>query len=97
MYSTYPDHDINKAFLAFSIEVVLMRNGISQYEKVISKLENEHHIYLPDCDKNPEILKQVLQDTFGDSYDNIISEIRQELGDICTKKYYADVLTILSK
>ena len=97
LYSMYPDDDINKAFLAFSIEIVLMRMGIPQYEKVISKLEKEHRLYLPDCDKNSEALKRVLQAVFGESYDDILAEIRQELGEAITKKYYSDFLVSLSK
>ena len=53
----YSDQDINRALLAFSIEIVLMRMGIPQYEKVASKLEKQYQLYLPDCDKNPEALK----------------------------------------
>ena len=83
----YPEQDINRAFLAFSIEIVLMRMGIPQYEKVASKLEKQYQLYLPDCDKNPEALKRVLQDVFGDSYDDILREIRQELGEVTSKNF----------
>lgn len=74
-----------------------MRMGIPQYEKVTSKLEKQYKMYLPDCDKNPEVLKRVLQDVFGDAYDDILEEIRVELGEVTTKKYYSDFLTILAK
>lgn len=97
MYNTHPDQDINRAFLAFSIEIALIRIGMPQYKRVIAKLEKDYQTHLSDCDKNPEILKQVLQNVFGDIYNDILDEIRQELGDVCTKKYYADFLAILSK
>ncbi|MFM8658714.1 MAG: hypothetical protein ACKOCQ_02100 [Candidatus Nitrosotenuis sp.] len=96
-YSMFPEHDINRAFLAFSIEIALLRMGKPQYEKVVSKLEKEYQTYLPDCDKNPEVLKRVLQDIFGDSYDDILSEIKTELGEASEKKYYSDFLNVLAK
>jgi len=68
-----------------------------QYEKVVSKLEKEHHTYLPECDKNPEVLKRVLQDIFGDSYDYILAEIGMEIREISTKKYYVGFLTAMAK
>jgi hypothetical protein len=71
--------------------------GRPQYEKVISKLEKDYHTYIPECDKNPQALKQVLQDIFGDSYDDILKEIKSEIGDIASKKYYTDFLVAMTK
>jgi hypothetical protein len=96
-FSVHPEDNIDKAFLAFCIEIVLLRMGMPQYEKVVTKLEKEYNTYLPECDKNPEILKRVLQDIFGGAYDTILEEIRVEFGDVGTKKYYTDFLTIMSK
>ncbi len=58
-----------------------------QYEKVVTKLEKEYNMYLPECDKNPEVLKRVLQEIFGDAYDDILGEIKEEIGDVGTKKF----------
>lgn len=89
--------DANKALLAFCIEVVLLRMGKPQYEKVISKLEKEYKCYIPDCDKNPEFLKRVLQDVFGDAYTDILNEIKVEFGEFTSKKYYRDFLDIMER
>lgn len=96
-FSVHPEDNVDKAFLAFCIEIVLLRMGKPQYEKVITKLEKEYHTYLPECDKNPEMLRRVLREIFGDAYDDILKEIRAEIGDIATKKYYTDFLTVMSK
>jgi len=96
-FSVHPEDNIDKAFLAFCIEIVLLRMGMPQYEKAVTKLEKEYNTYLPECDKNPEALKRVLQDIFGDAYDDILEEIRIEIGDVGAKKYYTDFLTVMSK
>lgn len=97
MSGGYPEDNIDKAFLAFCIEIVLLRMGKPQYEKVVSRLEKDYKCYLPDCHKNPEFLKRVLQDIFGDSYDDILGEIKTEIGEIGTKKYYLDFLAAMQR
>lgn len=93
----YSDDNADKAFLAFCIEIVLLRMGAPQYDKVVSRLEKDYNTYIPECDKNPEALKRVLQDIFGDAYDDILAEIKAELGEVTSKKYYADFIKVLSK
>ncbi|MBM3904909.1 MAG: hypothetical protein FJ357_07220 [Thaumarchaeota archaeon] len=96
-FSVHPEENIDKAFLAFCIEIVLLRMGKPQYEKVVSRLEKEYQTYIPECDKTPLALKRVLQDIFGDAYDDILKEIRSEIGEIVSKKYYTDFLTTMTK
>jgi hypothetical protein len=97
MFSGYNEDLVNKALLSFCIELVLLRMGIPQYEKVTSKLEKEYNCYIPDCDKNPEFLKRVLQDIFGDAYSDIIDEIKKEIGEMHTKKYFVDFIAAMEK
>jgi len=96
-FSVHPVDNIDKAFLAFCIEIVLLRMGMPQYEKVVSKLEKDYKTYIPECDKNPEALKRVLQDVFGDAYDDILNEIKEEIGDVGSKKYYTDFILTMTK
>ena len=97
IYSIDPDQAINKALLAFSIEAVLVRVGGPYYDKVISRLEKEYGLHISDCDKNPQALKQILQDIFGKSYQQILNGIRLELDGVSNKEYYANFLTTLAK
>ncbi|MEW6042736.1 MAG: hypothetical protein AB1608_00530 [Thermoproteota archaeon] len=97
MFGTYPEDKVNKAFLAFCVEIVLLRMGKPQYEKVLSKLEKEYKCFLPDCDKNPEFLKMTLQDIFGNAYVDILDEIKKELGEIGSKKYFVDFIKVMEK
>ncbi len=97
MFDKYPEDTVNKAFLAFCIEMVLLRIGKPQYEKVLSKLEKDYNCFLPDCDKNPEFLKRTLQDIFGNAYVDILNEIKKEIGEIGSKKYFADFIRMMEK
>lgn len=97
MTDLFPEDKVNKALLTFCIEIALLRMGKPQYEKVLSKLEKEYHCYLPDCDKNPEFLKRVLQDIFGNAYRDILNEIKNEMGEFASKKYFEDFLLVLEK
>ncbi|MFM8658713.1 MAG: hypothetical protein ACKOCQ_02095 [Candidatus Nitrosotenuis sp.] len=97
IYSVDPDQAINKALLAFSIESALVRVGGPYYDKVISRLEKEYGLHISDCDKNPQALKQILQDIFGKSYQQILNEIKLELNGASSKEYYSNFLTALAK
>jgi hypothetical protein len=97
MVDAFPEDKVNKALLTFCIEIVLLRMGKPQYEKVLSKLEKDYHCYLPDCDENPEFLKRVLQDLFGNAYSDILNEIKKEVGEFASKKYFGDFLIAMSK
>jgi hypothetical protein len=96
-FSVHPEDNIDKAFLAFCIEIVLLRMGMPQYEKVVSKLEKDYKTHIPECDKNPEALKRVLQEIFGDAYGDILNEIKEEIGDVGSKKYYTDFIFAMTK
>lgn len=93
----HPEDNIDKAFLAFCIEIVLLRMGMPQYEKVVSKLEKDYKTHISECDKNPEALKRVLQEIFGDAYGDILNEIKEEIGDVGSKKYYTDFIFAMTK
>ena len=86
-----------KSLLVFAVESTLLKMGKPAYEKVVSKLEKEHNCYIPDCHENPEFLKRVLQDIYGNSYDDIINEIRAELGEFISQKYFDDFIRALAE
>ena len=91
------ENNAKKALLSFAVENTLLKIGRPEYEKVISKLEKEYHCYIPDCHENPEFLKRVLQDIYGNSYDAILDEIRTELGEFASQKYFEDFLQALQR
>lgn len=89
------ENNAKRALLAFAVESTLLKMGKPAYEKVASKLEKDYNCYIPDCHENPEFLKRVLQDIFGDAYDDIIKEIRTELGEFGSQKYFDDFIKAL--
>ncbi|QLH08513.1 hypothetical protein [Candidatus Nitrosotenuis sp. DW1] len=91
------ENNAKRALLAFAVESTLLRMGKPVYEKVTSKLEKDYNCYIPDCQENPEFLKRVLQDIFGDAYDDIINEIRTELGEFISQKYFDDFIKTLAR
>ncbi|WKT57116.1 hypothetical protein QVH35_06570 [Candidatus Nitrosotenuis chungbukensis] len=66
-------------------------------KKLYPSLEKDYNCYIPDCHENPEFLKRVLQDIFGDAYDDIINEIRAELGEFVSQKYFDDFIKALAR
>lgn len=91
------ENNAKRALLAFAVESTLLKMGKPEYEKVTSKLEKDYNCYIPDCHENPEFLKRVLQDIFGNAYDDIINEIRTELGEFITQKYFDDFVKSLAR
>ena len=91
------ENNAKRALLAFAVESTLLKMGKPEYEKVASKLEKDYKCYFPDCHENPEFLKRVLQDIFGDAYDDIINEIRAELGEFNSQKYFDDFIKALAR
>jgi hypothetical protein len=91
------ENNAKRALLAFAVESTLLKMGRPEYEKVASRLEKEYKCYIPDCHENPEFLKRVLQDIFGDAYDDIINEIRVELGEFVSQKYFEDFVKALAR
>lgn len=77
--------DAKKAFVTLTIETVLLDMGKPTYNKVINKLYNDYHCYLPDCYENPKYLSRVLKELYGQSHLTIIESIKKQLGEMSTQ------------
>lgn len=91
------ENNVRKALLVFSVEKVLLKMGQPEYDLVVARLEKEYGCFLSDCAENPEYLKRVLQDIYGDAYDDILEEIRKEFGEFSYQKYYTDFLLAMAR
>ena len=62
----------------------------------MSLLQKDYNSTLEDCYENPEFLKQILKDLFGDSYEDILSALNENMKEISTQKEIKDFLQVLS-
>lgn len=86
------EYGTDGAILTFVIEKVLLKIGKPEYDAVISRLETDHGCRISDYHKRLEDLKYVLMDIFGNSYHVILDEIKMELGEFSTQRYYVECL-----
>ncbi|MDC8437967.1 MAG: hypothetical protein LV468_03075 [Candidatus Nitrosotenuis sp.] len=85
-------HDADGAIMTFVIEKVLLKIGKPEYDTVISRLETEYGCHIADYHTRLEDLKHVLSDLFGRSYETILHEIKAELGEFSSQRYYVECL-----
>jgi len=88
-------YDVLKALAILSIEKTLLGIGKPVYEKVVNRLYKKYHCYIPDCFEKPEYLKVVLKELYGESYNEIINSIQQELSEFAYKKRIEIFLQVL--
>ena len=82
--------------ITLSIKNTLLELGNDELEKVIMMLHKDHNISLDDCYDNPDALKQVLQDLFGESYGDILNSIKENLKEISTKQHTKNFINDLN-
>ncbi len=84
----------NKLALISCIEVVLMSMGNTKYNLVVAKL-NVYNIEMKDSYKNLEELKTVLKEVYVFEYNQVISEIKIQLGDLSDEKDIAEFFKVM--
>jgi hypothetical protein len=94
---SYNDESVKNALVIVTIEKILLDIGKAVYEKVVEKLNKEHHCYLSDCYEHPEYLSKVLKDLFGNASTTIIESITKELAEFETKKSISRFLLVINQ
>lgn len=79
-------NNLREAVVSYAIEKALLEYGESVLEEVYYKLFREHGLHIVDCFHNPKIFRDVLRETFGDSYCKIIELVREHLGNYATNE-----------
>lgn len=90
------EQHMKKTMVTLALKNTLLELGMQEFDKVVSILQKDHNASLEDCYQNPEYLKQILQDLFGDSYHDILSSLNENMKEISTQKDIKDFLQILS-
>lgn len=85
-----------KGLVRMAIDDALLEFDKSALEKVINKLHDDYKCGIPDCYENPEYLKKVIKDLYGNSYIAIIELIKRKLQKYASAKSIEKFLMAIS-
>ena len=91
------DDKIKKALICMCIEKVLFGMGKPVYERVIEKLNEDYHCYLPDCYEHPEYLREILKELYGNASKVIIESINRDLKEFIQYESVEKFLKIINQ
>lgn len=75
-----------RVFVDIAIQKALLESGSITLEKVSDRLFEIYRSHLSDCYDNPEYLREVLKETFGDSHIRIVNAIKIHLQSVSHHK-----------
>lgn len=91
------DVEIKKALLTISVRESLLEIGKPVLDEVERALYSNYKCYIPDCIDNPEYLKQILQDLYGNASLNVIESIHKHLDEYDSIQSIKEFLTVITK
>jgi len=74
--------NMQKTMITLALKNTLLELGHDELDKVITILQKDHNMTLDDCYDNPDELKLVLKDLFGESYDDILHSFKENMKSI---------------
>ncbi|MFB5622049.1 MAG: response regulator, partial [Candidatus Nitrosomaritimum yanchengensis] len=80
------ENQMKKTMVTLALKNTLLELGIQEYDKVVSLLQKEHSCTLEDCFENPEYLRNILKDLFGDSYPDILNSLSENMRSITSNE-----------
>ena len=90
------ENQMKKTMVTLALKNTLLELGIQEYDKVISLLQKDHNCTLEDCFENPEYLRNILKDLFGESYPDILNSLSENMKSIPSQQSVKDFLQALS-
>jgi len=87
---------MKRTMVTLAIKNTLLELGLEEYDKIVLMLQKDHNCSIEDCYDHPEFLKQVLQDLFGDSYNDVLNSLIENLKNISSHKSTKNFLDVLS-
>ncbi len=90
------ENQMKKTMVTLALKNTLLELGIQEYDKVASLLQKDYSCTLEDCYENPEYLRNILKDLFGDSYPDILNSLSENMKDILSQQSVKDFLQVLS-
>ena len=90
------ENQMKKTMVTLAIKNTLLELGIQEYDKIVSLLQKDYTCTLEDCYENPEYLRNILKDLFGDSYPDILNSLSENMKSIISQQSVKDFLQVLS-
>jgi len=90
------ENQMKKTMVILALKNTLLELGIQEYDKIASLLQKDYSCTLEDCYENPEYLRNILKDLFGDSYPDILNSLSENMKDILSQQSVKDFLQVLS-
>jgi two-component system chemotaxis response regulator CheY/two-component system response regulator (stage 0 sporulation protein A) len=90
------ENQMKKTMVTLALKNTLLELGIQEYDKIVSLLQKDYTCTLEDCYENPEYLRNILKDLFGDSYPDILNSLSENMKDILSQQSVKDFLQVLA-
>jgi two-component system chemotaxis response regulator CheY/two-component system response regulator (stage 0 sporulation protein A) len=90
------ENQMKKTMVTLALKNTLLELGIQEYDKIVSLLQKDYTCTLEDCYENPEYLRNILKDLFGDSYPDILNSLSENMKDILSQQSIKDFFQVLS-
>ena len=87
---------MKRTMVTLAIKNTFLELGLEEYDKIVLMLQKDYSCSIEDCYDNPEYLKQVLKDLLGDSYNNVINSLKENIKNISSNKTTLNFLDALS-
>ena len=87
---------MQKTLVTLAVKNTLLELGMEELDKVMIMLQKDFNATLDDCYENPEYLKQVLEDLYGDSYQDILNSLKANMKEISMKSFSTDFIHALN-
>lgn len=87
---------MKKTIVTLAMKNTFLELGLEEFDKIVLMLQKDHNCTLEDCYDNPEALKQVLQDLLGDSYNDVMSSLKENIKNISSHKSTENFLDALN-
>ena len=90
------ENQMKKTMVTLALKNTLLELGIQEYDKVVSLLQKDYTCTLEDCYENPEYLRNILKDLFGESYPDILNSLSENMKEISSQQSVKDFLQVLN-
>ena len=87
---------MKKTVVTLAMKNTFLELGLEEYDKIVLMLQKDHNCSIEDCYDNPEALRQVLQDLLGDSYNDVLNSLKENIKNISSDKLTENFLDVLT-